>query len=687
VQIEGYAIRGEIARGGMGVVYRAHDPRLGRDVAIKVVLNDEATPAQLQRFLREGEITASLQHPAILGVHASGVQGGRPYLVYELVESAQTLGEVLAEAPRRRRLELLRDAAVGLGVAHAQGVVHRDVKPDNVLVDATGRVRVADFGLASAQGLTRLTRSGAALGTPYYMAPEQIQGDRAAVGPHTDVWALGVVLYQALTGERPFEGDSLLTLSAQIASGLESPPSATCHGVTPDLDAVVLRALSPEPGDRYGNAAALAADLDACLRGVPPAALLARRRTGRRRSALGILALGAVLLVGAGAALLRSQTHRAQPSSPTPLGSPASPPPTPEPPPPLAESPEARRLRVRRAREEPLLRRQILPPDASAHARFVGPRHFLSWSEDGGELQLWELAGQRLEQLARWGAAEGLTVCVDLVPDGQAKGRYVLVGGGLLFQLDVTAQRLTGLWEVPSGAQRVAVSPDGHRVALVTGHSVRLYDRGGHELGTARKVTKNKIHRLAFSADGRRLIWVAGSHTLLAESDTENTLFVWDMTDEHAPVKTSLPGYARALALWPDRPQALVGAGRTVHAYELGAQAPLLTFEGLGAGGHDLEAVFRGSTAHTAGTVKGIWLRADGGRAITFATSKSNPQPLSELRCWDLPSGKEVGRALTWGEYFVSLAVSPDGELVLSGNEQGEIVIWWGPALTEAPLR
>jgi serine/threonine protein kinase len=684
VQVEGYTILGEIARGGMGVIYRAHDPRLGRDVAIKVVLNDEASPAQLQRFLREGEITASLQHPGILRVHASGVQGGRPYLVYELVEGAQTLSEVLPRVPRQRRLELLRDAAVGLGQAHAQGVVHRDVKPDNLLVDAKGRVRVADFGLASAQGLTRLTRSGAALGTPHYMAPEQIQGLRDEIGPHTDVWALGVVLYEALTDQRPFRGESMLTLSAQIASGLDAPPSEHARDVAPDLDAVTLRALSLESGDRYPDAAAFAADLDACLRGEPPAALVARRRSGRQRATLAALALGGVLLAGAGAALLRGQAPPAQAVSASPTASPPSPTPTPEPTTPLVESPQARRQRVREEREEPLLRRRLLPANTSARALFVDAQRFLVWSEDGGPLQLWQVEGHRLEQLARWGPDEGLTVCADLAPDGDAAGGFVLVGGGQSLHLDVATRQLTPLWRAPPGARRVAVSPDGQRVALVTGHSVRLYDRDGTQRGAAREVAKNAIHELAFSSDGDQLFWIAGSHTLLTASDVENTLFAWDMDPERRPEKSSLTGYARAMALWPDRLWAMVGAGQAIHVYEPGASAPLQSLVGAGSDPDDLQAAFRGQTAHGAGTVKGIWIRADGRRAITFASTKTTPRPLSELRCWDLPSGDEVGRALVWDEYFLTLAVSPDGELLLSGNEDGEVVIWWGPALTEA---
>ncbi|MCO5164929.1 MAG: serine/threonine protein kinase [Planctomycetes bacterium] len=183
-----FLLLGELGRGATGAVYRARDLERGGEVALKVAL---ARPewVRLQRFLREGEVTAALRHPNIVGIHSMGVADGRPYLAYELVEGARQLDEAARGAPLGRRVELVRDAARALGHAHARGVVHRDVKPANVLVDGAGRVRVADFGLAQALDHERLTVTGALLGTPAYMAPEQLRARRGDVGPPTDVWA------------------------------------------------------------------------------------------------------------------------------------------------------------------------------------------------------------------------------------------------------------------------------------------------------------------------------------------------------------------------------------------------------------------------------------------------------------------------------------------------------------------
>ncbi len=268
-----YRIEAELGRGGMGVVFRAHDATAGHQVALKVTLGEVGT-RQRERFLREGRITASLDHPNILKVYAAGEAEGTLFLAYELVEGARSLKEAFAERDLPARVTLVRDAAEALGHAHARGVVHRDVKPDNLLVDAQGRLRVADFGLAGSQSLGRMTRTGAQIGTPAYMAPEQVRGQRERIGPPADVWALGVVLYEALTGERPFRGPTLTELYDQILAARPTPPGAGRPQVPADLEAICLQALAPQPSRRYRDAAALARDLE-------------RAREGRRVHARG----------------------------------------------------------------------------------------------------------------------------------------------------------------------------------------------------------------------------------------------------------------------------------------------------------------------------------------------------------------------------------------------------------------
>ncbi|MBX3468809.1 MAG: SUMF1/EgtB/PvdO family nonheme iron enzyme [Planctomycetes bacterium] len=304
---EAYEVEGELGRGAMGVVLRARERGTGRRVALKLVVAaggrvDPARAARTrERFRREGEITASLRHPGIVRVHAAGEAEGVPFLAYELVEGSRTLEDVLGrggEPDLARRVALVRDVARALGHAHARGVVHRDVKPSNVLIDAEGRVRVADFGLALAQGLERLTATGAAVGTPYYMAPEQVAGQRDAYGPPTDVWALGVLLYQAATGRLPFDGETLTELTGKILSGRHPAPGGPAAGLAP----VVARALRVAPGERHPDGEAFAQDLDAWLAGgAAGGETLAWSR--RRRLRPGAVAAGLLVALALAAAV------------------------------------------------------------------------------------------------------------------------------------------------------------------------------------------------------------------------------------------------------------------------------------------------------------------------------------------------------------------------------------------------
>ena len=309
--VPGYELLALLGRGGMGTVWRARDLRLGRDVALKLVA--PGRPLVQARFEREGQLAAAVEHPGVVRVHATGTTPrGQPFLVCELVEGARTLGQAFAGADLRQRVEWIAEAAEALGAAHARGIVHRDVKPENLLVGADGRVKVADFGLATAFDLERLTQSGVIAGTPAYLAPEQVSGERS-LGPPVDVWALGCVLYQALTDELPFSGGSLLELAGRISAGLSRPPRALVPHVPAALDASCVRALAPDPPARHPHAAALAAELRAWLEGrsapAPP-----RPRAGRHLLAGG--AAAGLALAGSIALLATRDTSPPPPSPP-----------------------------------------------------------------------------------------------------------------------------------------------------------------------------------------------------------------------------------------------------------------------------------------------------------------------------------------------------------------------------------
>ena len=259
---------------------------------------------QRLRFLREGQLTAALNHPNLVRVHASGEVAGMPYLVYELVPGGRTLKDCLFTGDREERLRLLRDTARGLGHAHAHGVIHRDVKPANVLVDPSGHVRVADFGLALSDEVERLTLTAAVMGTPAYMAPEQTERDRN--GPWTDVWALGIMLFAVLTGQRPFPADSGTELRLRTRNEDVPAPADVAPGVPSELSEICLKALARDPAQRYPDASALAADLDCYLSGTPSSVAPPKRSHAKAIGLAVLLAVGALSVLAGRAWLTRS---------------------------------------------------------------------------------------------------------------------------------------------------------------------------------------------------------------------------------------------------------------------------------------------------------------------------------------------------------------------------------------------
>jgi hypothetical protein len=304
----------------MGAVYRAVEEATGRHVAVKVILGEAPSPVRLERFEREGRLTASLDHPGIVRVHSAGSTGGVPYLVYELVEGARDLHAALRAAPLPQRLAWLRDAAEAVGHAHERGVVHRDLKPENLLLDHGGRIRVSDFGLAYHADQERVTASLVALGTPLYMPPEQLTGQRDQLGPTADVWSLGVVLYEALTSELPFPAESLAELHGMLSTAAPRPPRELVPELDPRLEAIVLCCLKRDPAARYPNGAALAADLTRHLAGESVQAH--RRRLLRRAAAwIGMGALAA-LLTWAATAPARPALDPGDPEAPWPAAEP-----------------------------------------------------------------------------------------------------------------------------------------------------------------------------------------------------------------------------------------------------------------------------------------------------------------------------------------------------------------------------
>jgi serine/threonine-protein kinase len=308
--LPGYELLNVAGRGGMGVVYRARQTGLNRIVAVKVLLaGAHAGPRELARFRAEAEAVGKLRHPNIVAVHDAGTADGLPYLTLEYVEGGnlarKAAGRPLPLAEAARLVETLARA---IQTAHDNGILHRDLKPANVLLTADGTPKITDFGLSKRlDGDERHTASGAILGTASYMAPEQAGGKRKNLGPATDVYALGAILYELLTGRPPFRAETDLDTILAIHSAPPVPPRKLAPGVPRDLEAICLRCLEKEPARRYASAAALAEDLRRWTAGMKPRP----PRSGRRRLVLAALALLAVTLAVV-AFLRRADTDRAR---------------------------------------------------------------------------------------------------------------------------------------------------------------------------------------------------------------------------------------------------------------------------------------------------------------------------------------------------------------------------------------
>lgn len=278
VKIGRYELLDEIGRGGMGCVFRARDPILERVVAIKTLSVDlQAEPASRARFVRETRSAARLQHPNIVTVFEFGEQDGAPFIAMELLD-----GESLAEALRGgrladlgRRLEVVVQLCEGLAFAHASGVVHRDVKPNNVMLLPGGRVKIVDFGVAWLEGSASTTRTGQLLGTPQYMAPEQFLGH--PVDHRGDQWAVGVILWELLAGRRPFDAPTVPSLIYQV---VHQPLPPAPESAPPALVEVAAKALAKRPEDRFANLEAMRDALLAARDQLPTARLAGTARLG-----------------------------------------------------------------------------------------------------------------------------------------------------------------------------------------------------------------------------------------------------------------------------------------------------------------------------------------------------------------------------------------------------------------------
>ena len=264
-----------LGKGGMGEVYLAHDAQLDRQVALKIpTFADGATPERIERFFREARAAATLSHTNICPVYDVGVIGGIHFLTMAYVEGKPLGAYIRPDRPQpvKQAVALVRQLALAMQEAHDKGVIHRDLKPANIIINAKKQPVIMDFGLARRERAPfeqKLTQSGEVLGTPAYMSPEQVNGELSAIGPGCDIYALGVILYELLSGRKPFEATYSGDLLVQIMTEAPRPPSVHRPEVDPALDAICIRALAKKPPNRFASCREFAAALNDWLKKVP----------------------------------------------------------------------------------------------------------------------------------------------------------------------------------------------------------------------------------------------------------------------------------------------------------------------------------------------------------------------------------------------------------------------------------
>ena len=319
-----YELLEEIARGGMGIIYKARQKSLDRIVAVKMMLFGEQAGKDLaQRFRAEAAAAASLQHPNIVAIHEVGASEGLPFFAMDFVEG-QSLAKLNAEHEvrnaewLRRAARYVRIVAGAIHYAHEHGILHRDLNPSNVLIDESDQPRVTDFGLAKRlHHDSELTLGGQVLGSPNYMPPEQAAAKRGLVGRRSDVYSLGAILYHLLTGRPPFVGETLTDTLQEVLNKEPAPPRLLNPAVPRDLETLYLKCLEKEPARRYQTAQALAEDIDRFLRNEPIKARAVGSgeklwRWCRRKPALAGLIAALHVALGAGLAGILWQWHRAE---------------------------------------------------------------------------------------------------------------------------------------------------------------------------------------------------------------------------------------------------------------------------------------------------------------------------------------------------------------------------------------
>ncbi len=635
--VPGYVLLRELGRGGMGVVYEARHINLNRVVALKMILGrEQAHPDELTRFLAEAESVAAVRHENVVQVYDYGESHGRPYMVLEFCPGG-TITRLLPKAPEsatdpRAMAELISAVARGVAAAHAVGIVHRDLKPGNVFLDADGTPKVADFGLAKRGEGMDVTRTGVGMGTPAYMAPEQAR-DAKFVGPPADVWALGVMLYEALTGTRPFTGTSAVELLLKIEMDAPVPPRSVVPAVPRDLELICLKCLDKDPQKRYPTAEELADDLDRYLTGRPisvrPTGPVERAYKWARRNKVATAALFAATLavvVGGGllVALKEANTEGAK-----------------------RKAAEEGAARIERERLAELARRKAAEI-TSIKAKGESDEQRQKREKAEGRVRDVQYFDQllRAAQLRFDDPQQGVKLLTD--PAHCPPDRREIVWNVLHRFCRREYLTLPDL-----GATALAAAPDSKTLAVGT--------RGAKALVRVLDVTTGKeIRALPGHTADVTAVTFASAGKVLASADAAGTIRVWDAeSGKPGRVLTGWPGGVRALALSPDGRWLAAGCGG--HPLVDKAPADIKVW--------DLQK--EGAATVLGGHTGPVWALAFNAAGDALASCA----PDGTVRLWDVTPARHR-QTLQHSGWVACVAFSPDGKKVVAGNADGVIRVW-----------
>lgn len=673
-RIAGYEVESVLGRGGMGLVYRAKHLKLNRTVALKMLLSGAyASPQELARFLRESQAVAALQHPNIVQVHDAGELDGRPYFTMEFVGGG-SLAEDLAGAPQsaRRSAEMVSTLASAVQLAHKNGIIHRDLKPANILLTSDGTPKIADFGLAwQADTGPELTMIGARIGTPSYMAPEQAMGKLGSIGPSADIYALGAILYEMLTGRPPFRAETAIETERQVILLDAVRPSRLNANAPRDLETVCLKCLRKDPARRYLSAADLADDLQRYLAGQPVQARpvgwaeVTWRWGCRNRSVAGallsILLLLVLIIAGSVWAAahfreLNGKHHQLAIKNGR-----------------LAEQQRLLALEKEREREKVAALHKLaeargkrlrsnlyftemnLAGQAANFASGLGPasERLLRWDQELPDLRGWEwyyLNGLRHRSLLTFRGHFRGVFGIALSPDGEQLASAGLDRSICLWK--VAGERLPRrLFGHERDVSAVSWSPDGKRLASAGwDRTVRIWDVAAASQIACLTGHSSEVFSVEWSPDG----------TLLASGGNDHEVHIWDVAQGTS--RSILRGHHEGVSrvAWSPDGQRLASGGRdaVIRIWDV-------------ATGNSIHHI----TAHLNWIHQVAW--SPDGSSLASASNDDS------LKIWDSKSGLLQATLTGHSQGVTGVAWSPDGKRLATASDDQTLKIWsvsGGPA-------